>query len=143
MKLLTLLTTLLFSLGAQAHSTDEVLNCSVTEPFINYTFNPAMKTLTMTSVEISPAVEVLSRNAEFKSLDPAKNGEMGSTYQVVDTVTGEVFMDLTLNNQGSDGMSDFMYPYDAKIGSWYGGCDSTSAPMSNVLNSVYNLLNQN
>jgi uncharacterized membrane protein len=37
--------------------------------------------------------------------------------------TNEVFIELTLDFKGSDGMSDKTFAYSAQIGTYYGGCE--------------------
>lgn len=137
MKNLMLLTTFLLGITAFAHPNREELTCQVTEPFHTYTFS--FNTLTRTGMDIYPGVEVISRNVELVSADPNEDGMPGSEYKLVDTKTGAVYVEMTLDNKGTDGMSDRTFPFSAKIGSWYGGCESTSAPAIHAINAISNL----
>ena len=78
----------------------------------------------------------MATQAQFVAVpyaDPA-GGEyiypmLGSEFRVLDD-NGDVIVTLTLSYQGSDGMSDFIYPFDAIHSSGHvGGCYSTSAPL--------------
>lgn len=142
MKLLLLLTTLFLSSISLAHGNDEVLTCRITEPFITYTYNPSYNMLTVTDAVNFGEVNVVSNNAKLVSVTSIdQDGFLGSQYQVVDESTGQVFIEMTFDMQGSDGMSDITFPFSAKIGAWHGGCESTSAPAVNGYRAIDGLKN--
>jgi len=143
MKTINILAALLFTNTLFAKHV-EILTCHLTEPFITYKFNPVKKTLTQSYYGgDGPTTQTLSENAFFQSMqEEDKDGELQSKYRVVDQKTGKVFINLTLDNNGSDGMSEYDYPYSAKIGPHHGGCESSSAPARRIYQSVYGLKNK-
>lgn len=136
LKPLTLISLLLLT-SALTQASEEILTCEVTEPFLTYQFNPKLGTLTRTDSVTYPGVQVLSRDVKLVSKTNAQlDGKEGSQYQVVDTKTGKVYIDMKLDNQGSDGMSDLQFPFSAKIENWEGGCESTSTPARDPFTSI-------
>ena len=121
----------------------DLLMCSFTEPFFNITYDANRGTVTYVGVDSYDkntgtfASETLAQNAKIVGSD-LDNSVMGSKFQLLDD-KGQVILHLVLNFQGSNGMSDEIYPFDA----WYmgsklhyplqGGCESTSAPAVNPL----------
>lgn len=95
----------------------EVFSCTFTEPFLKTAYDTSNKTFTTMAlspkgnkvVTVISGVELQSKSANAFSL-----------------VAGEVILQtLTLDNQGSDGMSDIAYPYSAKTSAdLIGGCFS-------------------
>ena len=117
---LAIATALLVSTMAHA----EVIKCVFTEPFIDTTYDTAKSTLT-TNGEGTVNVR---KNISFQIVS-------AGVFQLVDK-DGKVIQTLSLNNNGSDGMSDAIYPYevkDARLGDsaanlGLGGCSSTLLP---------------
>ena len=104
----------------------DVIDCFFTEPFVSVKYNTATETL----VEKEAVMDV-SRTIKNVSFTIKYAG----TFLLTDK-SGKLLAELKLNNQGSDGMSDAVYPYDAKYmnvlgngGTVYGGCTSILKPM--------------
>lgn len=121
MKLILPFIVLAFSVNAKA----DIIKCMFTEPFITTVYSMAEQSLTY----INPLGE--NGNEE-------RTTEKNVSFQikkagVFDLVSkdGKVLQTLKLNNQGSDGMSNAIYPYDVKDNSQLlaptmgrGGCSS-------------------
>jgi uncharacterized membrane protein len=125
MKML-ILSLLISTVATQAKA--EVFSCGFTEPFISFSYDTSTQKLTEQD-------DVLQK----------KNVYYGITFQIkyagtflLKNKSGKVVAELKLNNNGSDGMSDAVYPYEAKYigmdgslavhGLW-GGCTSSLRPM--------------
>jgi len=121
-KLLLTSLVVLFSIVSQA----DIINCSFTEPFINTSYSMAQQSLTYSSYS-GPNGELektVVKNVSFQIKS------VGLFELIKD---GKVLQTLTLDNKGSDGMSDNNYPYSVKDNSMltganggYGGCQSNS-----------------
>ncbi len=107
-------------LGANARAQPAPITCYFTEPFVRTVFDPGRHTLTVVyDVEKRSDVE---RGVSLQASSP--------TDLRLRNRTGEVVQELKLSHHGSDGMSDRVYPYEAR---WtprndglpqvlYGGC---------------------
>lgn len=107
------------------------LVCSFTEPFFNITFDANTGAVTYVGAEnydqatgsFIPkelsAKAILKENAAITS---------GQDYILVDAATGATLLDLTMDGQGSDGMSDLLFVFSATYGSNIGGCYTDTAP---------------
>jgi uncharacterized membrane protein len=109
-----LISSLLFAAASQA----DIIKCNFTEPFVNSTYSMTQSTLSYVNADGKKQVV---KNVSFQIKSP-------SLFELV-SKDGKVLQTLNLNNQGSDGMSDRLYPYDAKDNSLithqgYGGCES-------------------
>lgn len=134
----------MYSFGALAQWEPEKLFCDVTEPFNTYTFDPGYSSWSVEYAVDAPAVDVVSRAVKFESVTSADlDGLFGSQYRVVDTKTGVVYAELTLDYQGSNGMADTSYPFSAKIGQHFAGCYSTSMPKADMYDSILLLKESN
>lgn len=104
-------TTLLLTSISQA----DIIKCSFTEPFINTTYSTSKSTLTYEGADMKTNV-VKNVSLQIKS---------AGVFELV-SKEGKVLQTLELNNKGSNGMSDAVYPYDAKDNSIgiFGGCES-------------------
>ena len=99
----------------------DIIRCSFTEPFVSTEYNTATSTLKYKEGVTEKKQTV--RNVLFQIRGPGH-------FQLV-AKTGKVLQDLKLNNQGSDGMSEFQYPYSVEDKSGFsslqldpGGCVS-------------------
>jgi len=94
----------------------DVIRCTFTEPFYSTTYNSTTRVLRIQG----PELNVYSRDLTFQIL--------GAGDFEIRTPGGTRRMKLLLNHQGSDGMSDFIYPYTGKLyrqGQIFtGGCES-------------------
>lgn len=118
MKNITLsLLALTFTVSAQA----DIIKCYFTEPFIATSYSMTQSTLTET--DLVTKAKSVTKNVSFQI-------KGAGLFELV-SKEGKVLQTLNLNNNGSDGMSDLTYPYDAtynafKIGDFelIGGCTS-------------------
>ena len=114
MKKMIFLATCLMAFSARA----DIIKCSFTEPFYNFTYSMAQQKLTISGAGV-PTRTI--RNVGFQIV--------GSNSFVIGSVSSPRLR-LTLNNRGSDGMSDFVYPYVGVApnfgnhGTLTGGCES-------------------
>lgn len=106
------------SVTAQA----DIINCSFTEPFFSLQYSTTTNELARTEYDFDKDKMVTTKvkNISFQIKGPAK-------FQLL-AADKTPIMNLDLNFKGSDGMSDFTYPYDAELlsegNSMWGGCES-------------------
>jgi hypothetical protein len=110
--------------GAQAG----VLHCSFTEPFFNITYDSATGKVILVSADVfdengKPIPEVIAEKAKLEYSDPA-----GDRTKLALKNGNETILRLELTGQGSDGMSDNMFPFQAWYGQRDGGCDTEKYP---------------
>lgn len=99
----------------------DIITCSFTEPFIQTVYSMSKGTLTYKN---GPAkTESVLKNISFQIKGPG-------VFELIDK-DKKVIQTLNLNFDGSDGMSDTVYPYDVKDNSEFlssspgrGGCAS-------------------
>lgn len=97
----------------------DIIKCAFTEPFITTTYSTTQSTLKIENIGESTKVV---KNVSFQIKGPG-------SFELVDS-KGHVLQKLTLNNNGSDGMSDNVYPYEvqdltmAGANNGIGGCSS-------------------
>lgn len=116
-----ILTTVLLSLTALSAKAD-IIKCHFTEPFITTTYSMTQSTLTITNDP--EGEETTMKNVSFQI-------KSAGIFELVSS-DGKVLQELIINNEGSDGMSDAIYPYDVKDYTWggqhnsplRGGCSS-------------------
>ncbi|WP_295902102.1 hypothetical protein [uncultured Bdellovibrio sp.] len=110
MKSLLLTATLLAFTGA-AHA--ESIYCSFTEPFLTVTYNSETNKITVTSPD--------EGSAETTGHVTYQKG--GILKITADGITQ--YLEVNLTKEGSDGMSDFVYPFEGAISNQlYGGCET-------------------
>ncbi len=109
MKALAFIAASLFITSAQA----DIIKCSFTEPFINFEYS-----MTQSAMKVNDANygEYTIKNVSFQIKGPGQ-------FQLFDK-NNNVIVNLTLDNEGSDGMSDYTYPYTAQWDGLWGGCTS-------------------
>lgn len=115
--ILPLLATTMLSTSAFA----DVIKCTFTEPFINTVYSMAQQTLTTSASDVKTQI---TKNVSFQIKGPGK-------FELV-AKNGEVLQELTLNQNGSDGMSEQVYPYEVKAGLLIGGCSSNQLKVKNT-----------
>jgi uncharacterized membrane protein len=81
----------------------------------------AQQTLATSNMGEKPEV---IKNVSFQIKGPGKFELVGKD--------GKVLQELTLNQNGSDGMSEIVYPYEAKAGPLFGGCSSNYLKAKNT-----------
>ena len=107
----------------------DIIKCVFTEPFFNTTYNTDDATLTYDNYD--GEIVVMSKvSFQIKS---------AAVFELVAS-DGKVLQTLLLNNAGSDGMSDIIYPFDVKSSSQrnltyavYGGCTSSNLKSAVVI----------
>jgi uncharacterized membrane protein len=137
-KIILTATISLFSVSSFALDT---LTCGFTEPFITVEYDANTKIVTKTGVEDYNEATgeflkiVISENAEIKLAAPDQVG----VYDLVDVATGTVILSMELNGNGTDGMSDRLYPFSAVYENNYGGCSTETAPVVDTVNVMEQL----
>jgi len=96
----------------------DIIKCTFTEPFLATTYSMAQQSLTVDRAE---GGRQIYRNVSFQI--------MGSGRFELWSQNRRVLQRLNLNNRGTDGMSDRVYPYSvryttADYGPLNGGCTS-------------------
>lgn len=109
MKAIAFLIASLFVGAAQA----DIIKCSFTEPFVNFEYS-----MTQSSMKVSGAdfATYTVSNVSFQIMGPG-------AFELWDK-NKNVVVRLYLDGAGSDGMSDYVYPYTANWNGLYGGCTS-------------------
>lgn len=112
--LLTITTVLLSATIAQA----DIIKCTFTEPFVDTVYSTTQSTLTYKAAFGDTQV---IKNVSFQI-------KSAGVFELV-AKDGRVLQRLILNNKGSNGMSEDIYPYEVKdfnglTNQGYGGCES-------------------
>lgn len=112
------------------------LRCSFTEPFFTIEFDSKTKVVMYTSPnefddvtgEIKP--RVLAEGARLR-----RPGAWQDVPKLVLEKPGksasdpfETIVELSVTGNGSDGMSEFVFPFEGRYGQNVGGCDTGKAP---------------
>lgn len=116
---LSLLGALIFASAGHA----EIIKCVFTEPFVTTVYNMHQSTLTYKGFDSRPTI---NKGVSFVI-------RSAGVFELVKD--GQVYQTLTLNNKGSDGMSNTVYPYEVKdagldkmANNGFGGCSSSQLP---------------
>lgn len=122
MKLLVSVIVSLSAFSAQA----DIIKCTFTEPFINFEYSMTQSRLTVIDpVSNYPAViKTKTNNVSFQIMGPGH-------FELWDK-NKNVLAVLFLTYNGSDGMSDNVFPYDVQFvgyGGLRGGCTSNFQPI--------------
>lgn len=106
-----------------------VLTCRFTEPFFVIAFDSATGVVTLTSPDESdPATgkimpRIIAEGAKLTRSD------VWVGYPTLTLDAGkERILDIRLSGQGSDGMSETVFPMEGVYGTSVGGCEATAAP---------------
>ncbi|MCM2352405.1 MAG: hypothetical protein NDI63_02235 [Pseudobdellovibrio sp.] len=96
----------------------DIIKCTFTEPFVSSTYSMTQSTLTYESIDGQKTV-IQKVSMQIKA---------AGIFELV-AKDGKVLQRLDLNNQGSNGMSDHVYPYDVQdntsmTNNGRGGCES-------------------
>lgn len=106
-----ILTTALLTLSGAAHA--ETIYCSFTEPFLTVTYNSETNKVAVTSPD--------QGSGETTGHVTYQKG--GIIKITADGITH--YLEVNLTKEGSDGMSDFVYPFEGIISSQlHGGCET-------------------
>ena len=119
MKYLLIALTLFTANAAKA----EVFTCYQTEPFISEVYNVEKGTLKITE-------EVMKETKTLRNLKLVIKGE--GRFEIRNAANKTIRV-MILNNQGSDGMSDRIYPYSGTSinGTNSAGCESSELKATN------------
>ena len=90
------------------------IQCLFTEPFITFRYHFEDQLLTQNSMDIPVSIYKSSLNRK-ETQNP-----FSAEYQV--KIQDSSVLSMVLNNAGSDGMSDRIYPISASYNSLHGGC---------------------
>lgn len=120
---------LFFALSASVAQAD-IITCTFTEPFVTTTYSMTQSSLTYKDAMTGKVK--FYKNVSFQI-------KAAGQFELV-AVDGKVLQTLTLNNQGSDGMSENIFPYSVKDNSKFmtanlglGGCSSNHLKVKAVL----------
>ncbi len=122
---LALATTLAKTSAEAAAPKTTSINCVFTEPFFSLDFDLKKREVSLTEPDWKhdagkTVTKVIAKGIRVRTdmSDP-----FVPSYTVL-TSTGKVFAVLTLDVQGSDGMSDVISPFSIKYAKMFGGCSS-------------------
>ncbi|MNT12359.1 hypothetical protein D3C72_1472840 [compost metagenome] len=91
----------------------ESIYCTFTEPFMTVVYNSDTNTVKVTDPEEGD--QEMQVTVEF---------QQGGVLMLMDLDKTHA-LKIDLNREGSDGMSDFIYPFEATLdGGLYGGCET-------------------
>lgn len=88
---------------ATSHATAENITCTFTEPFVDLVFN--------SSTQVLVESEHYSRPTALAHVERSREKGMPSTTSYLKTSDGKLVATLELDFQGSNGMSDAIFPY--------------------------------
>ena len=116
------------------------LRCSFTEPFFNLTFDSATGKVIELWADVTdpdtgqPIPQVITESgARLIAGDPSDS----TSFRLVKGE--ETILDLKLTGNGSNGMSDTLYPFQAWRGRFDGGCETAKYPAFDVYDLVEDL----
>ena len=105
------------------------LRCSFTEPFFTITWDSESGRVIELSADVTdpdtgnPVPTVLSDHANLRVPDPT-----GEPFRLVLADDKETILELKLTGIGNDGMSENLFPFEARRGTLDGGCDTARFP---------------
>jgi uncharacterized membrane protein len=117
-----------------------VLTCSFTEPFFTITFDSSTGKVIWLSHDVSdpdtgkPIPQTLAEGARLRQVNP--DGD-GLTFRI--ETDSQYIMQLRLTGEGSDGMSESMFPFEANYGGRDGGCETEKYPAYDPYDIVQDL----
>ncbi len=125
MKTIVIALSLMLSMSLYAEEKTSTLECSFTEPFFTLDINLNERTIHKTEPDWNgdPSKTITTLINEDVSLVSDFSDPLLPKYEITST-KGEAIMSLVLNMSGSDGMSDIIFPFDARYGELWGGCSS-------------------
>ncbi len=105
------------------------LTCRFTEPFLSITYDSQTGIATLVSADVTdpdtgkPVPEILATGAKLQSVPPDDYHPKLKLEK-----DGKTILELALTGQGSDGMSDNIFPLEGKYGGLIGGCETGKYP---------------
>lgn len=114
----------------------EKLICTFTEPFLIFTFDPQLGLATLTGPgfdndDTAETTKILSVNAKLIDHRNRINGPRNLVIVNGDNAD-DVLLSIDPDKQGSDGMSDLVYPFQGEFNGLIGGCQTTAAPALDI-----------
>ncbi len=91
----------------------ETFTCVFTEPFISFTYSTSSRNLVRKNFD--------NKLSKIRRVDFEVSGPNTFVLKKNNAVVAK----LVLDQQGSDGMSDFNFPYSVEFEGLFGGCEST------------------
>lgn len=137
MKITTLLMSVLISASALASTTTKI-DCTFTEPFLSVEIDLQKKTAVRVEPDWENDVNKMKRTVISKNIQVVIDSSdlFLPKYKVNDS-KGKLIMELSMNMNGSDGMSDITYPFSAVMGGdFWGGCVSNKIDWVNPHESL-------
>lgn len=109
--------------GLASHANDpkskiETFKCNFTEPFISVSYSSKTKTMTVHHID-NPEATIVNDLKVKRS-----HAGLKEKLDIVDD-TGVTYLSMT-KEQGSDGMSDIIFPYSGEFSGIIGGCESNT-----------------
>lgn len=106
-----------------------VLTCRFTEPFFVIAFDSATGVVTLTSPDESdPATGKIVPRIIAEGAKLSRSGAWVGYPTLTLDAGAERILDIRLTGQGSDGMSETVFPMEGVYGAHVGGCEATKAP---------------
>ena len=106
-----------------------VLTCRFTEPFFDVAFDSTTGVVTLTSPDDSdPATGKIEPKVIAEGARLTRSGAWVGYPTLTLDAGGKRILDIRLTGQGSDGMSETVFPMEGVYGSNVGGCEATRAP---------------
>jgi hypothetical protein len=105
------------------------LRCSFTEPFFSITWDSQTGQAVELSADVTdpdtgkPVPTTLSEHARLRVPDP-----IGDPFRLILADDKETILELKLTGIGNDGMSENLFPFEARRGTLDGGCDTARFP---------------
>jgi uncharacterized membrane protein len=105
-----------------------ILECSFTEPFSTIKFDSATGRVIRASADTvkdngKSVAKVIAKKAR---LERSVGEEASQTFELTDGKT--IFLVLSLDGRGSDGMSDKVFPFSAEYEGQHGACETRKYP---------------
>lgn len=116
---------LMLSLFVTVPAKAELITCVFTEPFFSIDIDTAELSFVKTEPDWSSKGGGVITTLQLENIEVTeRNFKEGEPVQYVMSYEEDEIMTLALDYQGSDGMSDRIYPYSAEYDGYFGGCYS-------------------
>lgn len=106
-----------------------LLTCRFTEPFFDIAFDSGTGVVTLTSPDDSdPETGKIVPKVIAEGAKLTRSGAWVGYPTLTLDAGGKRILDIRLTGQGSDGMSETVFPMEGAYGTNVGGCEATKAP---------------
>lgn len=110
-------------------ATAGMLTCRFTEPFFDVAFDSTTGVVTLTSPDDSdPETGKIVPKVIAEGARLTRSGAWVGYPTLTLDAGDERILDIKLTGQGSDGMSETVFPMEGVYGTYVGGCEATKAP---------------